>query len=39
VMERIEAIFGAPYGIYLTALPNGMGTEADIRIPIVAEMP
>jgi two-component system sensor histidine kinase YesM len=39
VMERIEAIFGAPYGIYLTALPNGMGTEADIRIPLLAEMP
>jgi two-component system sensor histidine kinase YesM len=39
VMERIEAYFGASYGITLTALPAGGGTEVTIRIPLLREKP
>ncbi|WP_156157842.1 cache domain-containing sensor histidine kinase [Gordoniibacillus kamchatkensis] len=39
VMERIEAYFGAPYGVRLRTLPDGAGTEVEIRIPLLAEMP
>jgi two-component system sensor histidine kinase YesM len=39
VMERVEAYFGAPYGIQLSALPGGKGTEATIFIPKIKEIP
>ncbi|MFC0212246.1 sensor histidine kinase [Paenibacillus chartarius] len=39
VKERIEAYFGAPYGIGLTTLPDQAGTEVRIRIPLLADMP
>ncbi len=33
VTERIEVLFGRPYGIKLRALPEGKGTEVDIYLP------
>lgn len=39
VVERIKAYFGSPYGISMAALPDGQGTEVEIRIPLLKEKP
>jgi two-component system, sensor histidine kinase YesM len=39
VKERIEAYFGEPYGVMLTVLPDRAGTQACIRIPLLADIP